>query len=260
MEQVIMAIAAPLAKTYGINKAIEIAYEKLGLEVPTQSEIDVLTGGGINAAFSPTNLATMAKRGLVNFGIRSLGSSIPIGPLALAGGIAFLGNKFNPMNPNAANYSPNLRGQIDYLSGKNNFIGINPNTGLTVYGPGSVLAGKGVTSFFGTNNYQTALENKIGYFENRIKKGKPINEKRYEQAKKEKKDFFEYRADVRDKAKTKSSRPSFSRPTMKDIAGGSNKSNGTSTSGGISGSVSRGGTDDTPGTPFRRGGIASLYG
>ena len=28
--------------------------------------------------------------------------------------------------------------------------------------------------------------------------------------------------------------------------------------GNISGSVSKGGTDDTPGTPFKRGGIASL--
>ena len=255
MEQVIMAIAAPLARQYGINKAIEIAYEKLGLDIPTQTEIDVLTGGGINTAFSPSNFATMAKRGLVNFGIRSLGSSIPIGPLALAGGIAFLGNKFNPMNPNAVNYSPNLKGQVGYLSTQDGMLSINPNTGLTVYGPGSVLAGKNVMSMFGTNNYQKALDKQINYFENRIKKGKPINTTRYEKAKKEKKDFFEFRADIRDRNKTRSSR-SFSRPNMKDIAGGS----GTSTSGGISGSVSRGGTDDTPGTPFRRGGIASLYG
>ena len=33
---------------------------------------------------------------------------------------------------------------------------------------------------------------------------------------------------------------------------------GNNGGGNISGSVSRGGTDDTPGTPFRRGGIASL--
>ena len=56
MEQLVMAIAAPLARTYGIDKAIELAYEQLGLEVPTQSEIDVLTGGGITSAFSPANL------------------------------------------------------------------------------------------------------------------------------------------------------------------------------------------------------------
>ena len=46
MEQVIMAIAAPLARLYGINIAIEIAYEKLGLDIPSQTELDVLTPKG----------------------------------------------------------------------------------------------------------------------------------------------------------------------------------------------------------------------
>ena len=65
--------------------------------------------------------------------------------------------------------------------------------------------------------------------------------------KKKRKIFFDYRADVRDAAKTKYG-GGYKGPTGKDVHGGGN----------ISGSVSRGGTDDTPGTPFRRGGIASL--
>ena len=145
-----------------------------------------------------------------------------MGPAALIGGAVMLGRAFNPLNPNAKNYSPNLAGQIDYLSGKNNFIGTNPNTGLTVYGPGSVLAGKNVMSMFGTNNYQKALDKQIDYFEKQKQKKGFLTEyqqKRLDDTKKEKKEFFDYRADIRDKAKTKSSRPSFSRPTMKDIGG-----------------------------------------
>ena len=147
-----------------------------------------------------------------------------MGPAALIGGAVMLGRAFNPLNPNAKNYSPNLAGQIDYLSGKNNFIGTNPNTGLAVYGPGSMLAGKNVMSMFGTNNYQKALDKQIDYFEKQKQKKGFLTEyqqKRLDDTKKEKKEFFDYRADIRDRAKTKHSRPSFSRPTMKDIAGNS---------------------------------------
>ena len=72
MEQLVMAIAIPLAKQYGMNKALEIAYERLGIEAPQNTGIDILTGGGINQAFSPANLTNMVKRGALNLGIRSL--------------------------------------------------------------------------------------------------------------------------------------------------------------------------------------------
>ena len=222
MIDVVMSIAAPLARTYGINKAIEIAYGKLGLDVPTQSEIDALTGGGINQAFAPTSLANTFKRGAVNLGIRSLAKSIPTGPLAALGITAFIGNKFNPMNPNAVNYSPNLRGQIDFLSKQPGMIGINPNTGLAVYGPNSVLAGKNVSSMFGTNNYQQALDNRIGYFDKqKEKKGflTELQQKKLDEAKAEKKDFFDFRAEVQDTARTKSGLGSFRGPTGKDVHG-----------------------------------------
>ena len=167
MEQLIMAIAAPLARTYGIDKAIELAYEQLGLEVPTQSEIDVLTGGGISSAFSPANLGNFVKRGAVNLGVRSALGGVPLGPLALAGGVAFLGNKFNPLNPNARNYNPNLAGQISFLSNQEGMIGRDQGTGLAKYGPGSVLAGQNVVSMFGTNDYEEQLGNYINKMRNR---------------------------------------------------------------------------------------------
>ena len=227
MMDIVMAIAAPLAREYGINKAIEMAYEQLGITPQKTDPLDIYTGGGIFAGLNPVNIGNVFKRGAVNLGIRSLLSSVPVGPLALMGGAAFLGNKFNPLNPNARNYSPNLKGQIGYLSGKEQMIGRNPNTGLMVYGPGSVLAGQNVMSIAGTNNYQKALDKKISYFENRLKKGKPISERNYERAKKEKKELFDYRADVKDAAKTRSSR-SFSRPDMRDVAGNGNTGNTTS--------------------------------
>ncbi len=98
MEQLVMAIAIPLAKQYGMNKALEIAYERLGIVEPNQ-QFNILTGGGINQAFAPGSLTNMAKRAGLNLGIRSLaskgtGALSALGPLALVGGIAFLGNKF----------------------------------------------------------------------------------------------------------------------------------------------------------------------
>ena len=99
MEQLVMAIAIPLAKQYGMNKALEIAYERLGINAPQNTDMDIFTGGGINQAFSPSSLGNMAKRAGLNFGLRSLGSKGvgalgALGPLALVGGIAFLGNKY----------------------------------------------------------------------------------------------------------------------------------------------------------------------
>ena len=240
MEQVIMAIAAPLARTYGINKAIEIAYEQLGLDIPTQSEIDVLTGGGITSAFSPTGIGNAFKRAAVNLGIKSLAKGIPTGPLAALGGIAFIGSKFNPMNPNAVNYSPNLKGQIDFLSRQPGMLGTNPNTGLAVYGPQSVLRGQNVSSLFGTNNYVEQLNKSIEKLENKKKKKGFLTEfqqKQLDKRKEEKKKEFDFRAGVQDAARTKSGLGSFRGPTMADIAGpkGDNSSDDDSGESGFGG-------------------------
>ena len=96
MEQLVMAIAIPLAKQYGMNKALEIAYEKLGIASPEQSEIDVFTGGGINPAFSAGNLTNMFKRAGVRLGANTLMSNMPSGILPMLGstGAATLANKY----------------------------------------------------------------------------------------------------------------------------------------------------------------------
>ena len=120
-------------------------------------------------------------------------------------------------------------------------------------------------SFFGTNNYQKALDKQIAYFEKQKQKKGFLTEyqqKRLDDTKKEKDDFFEYRADIRDTAKTKSSQPSFKGPTGKDIHGSGNGSGSTgntssssSTGSGHSGSGYQGSRGSHH---YRRGGIASL--
>jgi len=239
------ALLVEYAKRYGMEQAIKM----LGLDQQSQNPKYTFGMPFTNKQISLDPLETLGRFGLNK--VFSGGMSGIMGPAALIGGSLLLGRAFNPLNPNARNYSPNLKGQLDYLSGMTGMIGKDPGTGLMKYGPESVLAGQNVVSMFGTNNYQKQLDKKIDYFEDRIKKGKPYSKDKYEKAKKEKKDFFDYRADIRDAAKVKSSQPSFKRPTGQDIHGGGGGGN-------ISGSVSRGGTDDTPGTPFRRGGIASL--
>ena len=87
-------------------------------------------------------------------------------------------NTRNPLNPNASNYNPFLQDQMNFLEGQTGtrisgmpdnlqftegqmMIGRDPNSGLTKYGPGSVLSGKNVVSGFGTNDYETMLRDYI---------------------------------------------------------------------------------------------------
>ncbi|URG13084.1 hypothetical protein [phage 023Pt_psg01] len=91
-------------------------------------------------------------------------------------------NKRNPLNPNASNYNPALQPQMDFLEGITGtkisgmpedlqftdglmMIGRDPNSGLTKYGPGSVLSGKNVVSGFGTNDYGDMLRDYINKME-----------------------------------------------------------------------------------------------
>ena len=253
------ALLASLVSKYGF----EIASKMLGLD---KQQSPKYTFG---MPFTDKQISFNPVKSIAKFGFNKVMSgglgSIAV-PAALLGGAVLLGNVFNPLNPNAKNYSPNLRGQIDYLGRKDNFIGTDPNTGLMKYGPGSVLAGKNVVSFMGTNNYQKSLDKQIDYFEKQKQKKGFLTEyqqKRLDDTKKEKKDFFDYRADIRDTAKTKSSQPSFQGPTGKDIhggGGGNNKSNGSGKSGGFSSSERGASLHGAKGglARYYRGGIASL--
>ena len=190
MEQVVMGLALEYAKARGLNtitdKALEYAYETLGIE---PEEDDYINEGGIYGiknAFSPKNLVQSLGRnvlsGAAKKAISGSGLSSLLGPLGLLGGALMLGNAFNPTRPGSRNYNPNLQGQIDYVKSLDGYYGINPGSGLAQYGPNSVLSGQNVMSMFGTNDYAGQLDKTIGYFEDRIAAGKTYSQKNYEKA------------------------------------------------------------------------------
>ena len=186
--QILEAAVIEFAKRYGIEKAIEY----FGLDKQSANPKYAISLG--NFTFDPVNAM---KRSALSKGISSAiggklsGLSGILGPAALIGGAVMLGRAFDPMRPGSRNYNPNLAGQINYLN-FNNMIGKDPSTGLAKYGPGSVLAGQNVMSMFGTNDYEKQLQNKIDYFEDRIKKGKPYSKKNYEKAKQEQAKIQDY--------------------------------------------------------------------
>ena len=222
MEQLVMAIAIPLAKQYGMNKALEIAYERLGINAPQNTDMDIFTGGGINQAFSPSSLGNMAKRAGLNFGLRSLGSKGvgalgALGPLALVGGIAFLGNK----------YRKQLTGydtQAAYEAAREERIANKRLDRIT----DKIVGGKN----FG--NYEKALLNSgAGAVE--------IDGEIYSGP--------DYQGETKSKSKSKNS---YQGPTGQDIHGGGGGGGG----GASPGSAGPGGSDEMG--SFRRGGIANL--
>jgi len=238
------ALLIEYAKRYGMKKAIEM----LGLEKTQNPEFTFgMPFTNKDISFNPVNMLT--KYGLNKLTSGGIGGIL--GPAAFLGGAVMLGRAYDPMRPGSKNYSPNLRGQVDYLSNLPGMIGRDAGSGLAKYGPGSVLSGQNVSSMFGTNNYQTQLQNYIDKQLQRKDAGKGYNKTGLNKALKEKDDFFEYRADIKDKAKVKSSAPTFTPPNIHSDSG----NNGGGGGGRMSASDF---SDDTAGTPFRRGGIASL--
>jgi len=175
------ALVIELAKKYGMAKAMKM----LGLDNQSQNPKYAISIGGRN--INPVNM--IARAGLNK--AFSGGLSGIMGPAALMGGALMLGRAFDPTRPGSRNYNPNLAGQIDYLN-FNNMIGSNPGTGLGQYGPNSVLAGQNVMSMFGTNDYEEQLDKKVDWFEDRIAKGKDINEEKYDKAKEEQAKINDY--------------------------------------------------------------------
>ena len=130
-------------------------------------------------------LFTGAKEGIMNTGQRFKEGASKVPSLFVQAA-----NYRNPLNPKAANYNPNLVGQLNALDGmtgtvtrgqkdkEGNYKTIggsmltnNPNTGSLQYGPGSVLRGKNAISGFGTNDYGDQLDEYIDKMKERaIKK------------------------------------------------------------------------------------------
>ena len=166
------ALFASLVSKYGF----EYAAKMLGLDKQTENPKYAISLG--NFSFDPVNAA---KRAVLNTGIRSaLGGKLSgiMGPIGLIGGALMLGRAFDPTRPGSRNYNPNLAAQMADLNRR----GMLNSRGQIISGP---LAGKNLISMFGTNDYEEMLDNKVDYFEDRIKAGKPISEKNYREAKNE---------------------------------------------------------------------------
>ena len=244
------ALLQSLAAKYGYDVAVKL----LGIDKQTQNPKYAISMGG-----NTLDIGNMAKRGLLNRGINSITSGGMLGPGLLLGGALGLGYLTNPLREGSFNYNPNLKGQIDYASGKG-YIGKNSNTGLMQYGPGSVLRGQNVVSGFGTNDYQGQLQNKIDYFENRIALGKPISQKNYEKALEEKADLFEEKQTIQENYRTGLQGAGGNVGTTDFTAADDNRENygkntgdGGSNSGGTS--TGRGREEDDK---MARGGIAGI--
>jgi len=256
-----MDLVFQLALQYGKGKLTEagIAYamDKLGMGQSNQNPENAISFAGMN--FNPKNMLMRAGLNQVMSGGKGFSSALGSGILPIVA-LAGLGMYRNPLRPGAPNFSPNLAGQIDYLSNRN-MINRNPGTGLMQYGPDSVLSGQNVVSAFGTNNYQDQLQKKIDWFENRKAKGKPINEDTYEKALAEKKEFFDEKADIRDRAKVKSAAPTYTPPNIHSGGGGNggggNGGNNNASSGGGYGG-GRNSSDFGGRFHGAKGGIASL--
>ena len=67
----------------------------------------------------------------------------------------------SPFNKASPNYNENFVDQLNFLETQDNMIGRDSKSGLLRYGDDSVLAGKNVISLFGTNDYETMLNNYI---------------------------------------------------------------------------------------------------
>ena len=156
MEALLQAIAAK----YGFEYAAKL----LGLDQQTQNPKYAISMGG-----KTFDVGNMFKRAGLNEGIKTItgGSSMGMAiPLAGSLGLAYLRN---PLRQGSMNYNPYLKDQMTYLSGKN-MLGTD-QSGLTKYGPDSILSGQNVVSMFGTNNYLDQLNN----YKNKYGKTMPKN-------------------------------------------------------------------------------------
>ena len=186
MGDIVMGLAIEYAKARGLteitDKALEYAYEALGIE----PEEEAYTGGGIYGmknAFSPKNLMqSLGRNVLSNAATKAIsGSGLTslLGPVGLIGGALMLGRAFDPTRPGSRNYNPALAGQLADL-GRRGIIGYDPNTGIYGKIMSGPLKGKNLISMFGTNDYGQMMDNKLGYFTDRIAAGKNYSQKNYE--------------------------------------------------------------------------------
>ena len=244
MDQVFQ-IALEYGKGRITQEGIDYAMNLLGLNKQDNPKYSISLGG---RSFNPMN---MLKRAGVN---KMFSSGSSMGGLGSFGGAALLGGAVlglgylrNPLRPGSMNYNPELQGQIDYASGRG-YIGKNSNSGLRQYNKNSILSGQNVVSGFGTNDYGKQLQ------KYRDKYYDTMSDERKEKIDTEIQDQITDDFDKADAFMEKQkNRKTYSAPYQGKVHDDNDNNSGGS--GNMSASDF---SDDTAGSPFRRGGIASL--
>jgi len=243
-----------LALQYGQGKLTEAslakAREVLGLSSPL-SNTDAGIYGLPQSNFQKLKSSFNPMRMIANQGIKSLmgGGKMAgmIGPGLLMGGALGLGYLTNPLRKGSRNYNPELQGQIDYASGRG-LIDRNNSMGALRYNEDSVLSGQNVISGFGTNDYGKQLQ------KYRDKYYDTMSDERKEKIDTEIQDQITDDFDKADAFMEKQkNRKTYSAPYQGKVHDDNDNNSGGS--GNMSASDF---SDDTAGSPFRRGGIASL--
>tara|TARA_R110000751_G_scaffold78979_1_gene159380 strand:- start:10 stop:798 length:789 start_codon:yes stop_codon:yes gene_type:complete len=256
LESIALAYSKKLGLDYITNEARAYAAEKLGIDKQQGNPKYAISLGG--QTFDPIN---MLKNAGLNKGIKGIfgGSSNILGPLAIGAGLMYLGNKTNPLNKNSYNYNPNLRGELDYAGGAG-LLSRSPTHGGLVYSGDSVLSGRNAVHGGKNVGYSRDLGSYISKQQAIKDRGfhkftnipfSDVLDKRLDRAKKELEDMTTYEFDQIDADRAKAqNRKTYQAPYQGQVHGKGNGNSGNTPASGFS--------DDTPGTPFRRGGIASL--
>jgi len=154
----------PLVQNLIAKHGVDAVMKMLGLDQQTQN-----TKYTFGMPFTNNKVSINPMKMIANQGIKSLmgGSSMGMAVPLIAGGLG-LAYLRNPLRQGSMNYNPYLKDQMTYLSG-NNMLGTD-QSGLTKYGPDSVLSGQNVVSLFGTNDYLDQLNKHKSKYKNTMPK------------------------------------------------------------------------------------------
>ena len=245
MDQVFQ-IALEYGKGRITQEGIDYAMNLLGLNKQQDNPKYSISLGG--RSFNPMNMLKRAGVNKMFSSGSSMGGLGSFGGAALLGGAALgLGYLTNPLREGSRNYNPNLQGQIDYASGRG-FIDRNNSMNALQYNKNSILSGQNVVSGFGTNDYGKQLQ------KYRDKYYDTMSDERKEKIDTEIQDQITDDFDKADAFMEKQkNRKTYSAPYQGKVHDDNDNNSGGS--GNMSASDF---SDDTAGSPFRRGGIASL--
>ena len=164
--------------------------------------------------------------------------------------MGMIANQRNPLNRNSPNYNPELQGQIDMLKSSKILGGGDPSGPYRITsGP---LEGKNLVSGWGTNDYNAMLQKRIDYFQKKKTLTTLQNKKMHEAIAEQERIEKQHQ-----EAEAAAAAAAQVRANIQKYGSGDRPNTGMNVPGGEKGQSPTGG--DVEGTPFNRGGLASLW-